>query len=157
MLLTTCAALLKGSLANSASKMSPVPWNSMFYSAPAQKLSPLQLHFRPAVQIQNAVSMQAYWHNARLVGSMQIYVWHAVGDFKELEVWMDREWPECPRALRNALLPPSAIDQLELSPALPKDERMRRWRSSYGQELLFAAKQAVVSAQNLTGKKSFSA
>ncbi|KAL0040644.1 hypothetical protein WJX79_000397 [Trebouxia sp. C0005] len=73
-----------------------------------------------------------------------------VGDFKELEVWMDREWPECPRALRNALLPPSAIDQLELSPALPKDERMRRWRSSYGQELLFAAKQAVVSAQNLT-------
>ncbi len=83
---------------------------------------------------------------------MHIHVWRAVGDFMELKAWIDTQWPECPRALRNALLPPSAVDQLKLSPALPKDERMRRWRSPDGQELLFTAEQAVVSAQTLTGK-----
>jgi len=88
---------------------------------------------------------------------MRNHVWNAVGDFMELEAWMDREWSDCPRALRNALLPPSAVDQLKLSPALPKDERMRRWRSPDGQELLFTAEQAVVSAQSLTGKKGASA
>ena len=75
----------------------------------------------------------------------------------ELKAWMDTEWPECPRALRNALLPLSAIHQLKLSPALPKDERMRRWHSPDGQELLFTAEQAVVSAQSLTGKNGASA
>ena len=88
---------------------------------------------------------------------MHNHVCNAVGDFMELEAWMYREWPECPRALRNALLPPSAVDQLKLSPALPKDERMRRWRSPDGQELLFTAEQAVVSAQSLTGKNGASA
>ena len=88
---------------------------------------------------------------------MHSHVWHAVGDFMELKAWMDREWPVCPRALRNALLPLSAVDQLKLSPALPKDERMRRWRSPDGQELLFTAEQAVVSAQSLTGKNGASA
>lgn len=88
---------------------------------------------------------------------MHTHVWHAVGDFMELKAWVDTEWPECPRALLNALLPPPAVDQLKLSPALPKDERMRRWRSPDGQELLFTAEQAVVSAQSLTGKNRASA
>ena len=75
----------------------------------------------------------------------------AVEHFKQLEEAL-RDWSNCPKQIRRALLPEAAVEHSQK--VLEADDRMRSWKPSQqsAEGLLYYCSQAQIDFNNPAGK-----